>query len=262
VWIERSDLIDLIGPDFDRPAAEPAQRTLIICSAPRTGSSELCRYLIAAGIGVPHEYFNPHYARLLAQRWAFAENPLGNSGLDRYIDVLRRRRSQNGVFAAKMQFWQFDRHLRNTHGAALFEGACVVHLFRPDVARQFASYRTAKESGIWDFSARQINAPVTLGSSEHALGEALNFILDEDAGFRRLFVLLGIRPLFVTSDDLFADPDRIVRRIGEAMSVAVDEDGMRQAIAASAPYGRDGQHETSIAGLKELFKKVTFSDPK
>ena len=90
----------------------------------------------------------------------------------------------------------------------------------------------------------------------------MNPVLGEDADFRGLFVLLGIRPLFVTSDDLFADPDRIVRRIGEAMSVAVDEDGMRQAIAASAPYGRDGPHETSIAGLKEMFKKVPFSDPK
>jgi trehalose 2-sulfotransferase len=266
VRFQRPDLIDLIGPEFDRPTAAPAQHTLIICSAPRTGSYELCRFLIAAGIGVPHEYFHPSYARQLAQRWSFAGDPLGEGELDRYIDVLRRHRSQNDVFATKLQFRQFDRSLRNAHGAALFDSACVVHLFRPDVATQFASLRAAKESGVWDFSARQTLTPVTrppTGSSEflHDALEEMNWILGEDAGFRGLFVLLGIRPLFVTSDDLFADPSRVVRRIGEAMSVMIDEEGLRCAITASAPYGRD-RRERSIAGLKELFKKVAFSNLK
>jgi LPS sulfotransferase NodH len=237
---------------------------LIICSAPRTGSSELCRYLIAAGIGVPWEYFHPRFASALAQRWGFTVDPLGQSELGRYIDVLRRRRSQNGVFSTKMQFWQFDRNLRNEQGAALFNGACVVHLFRPDVARQFASLRAAKGSGLWGFSERPTHPPVkraAVGSSED-LREALkdmDWVLGEDAGFRGLFVLLGIRPLFVTSDELFADPGRIVRRIGDAISAPVDEEGLRRAIAAGAPYGRDQQREESIAGLEELFKKVAFS---
>jgi LPS sulfotransferase NodH len=262
--IQRPDQIDLLGPDFDHPAAAPARRTLIICSAPRTGSSELCRYLIAAGIGVPYEYFNPHLARPLAQRWGGSGDPLSETGLGSYIDLLRRRRSPNGVFATKLQFWQFDRHLRNAHGATLLNGACVVHLFRPDVATQFASWRAARASGTWDFSARQITRPrppTPPGSSE-LLREALadmNFILGEDAGFRGVFVLLDIRPLFVTSDDLFADPDQIVRRIGEAVSVAIDEEGLRRAVAVSAPYGRDRQREASVAGLKDLFKKVAFS---
>src|SRR5439155_16998926 len=95
---ERPDVIDLIGPDFDRHSVEPPQRTLIICSAPRTGSYELCRFLIAAGIGVPHEYFNLSYARRLAERWVLAGNPLAEIELGRYIDLLRRRRSQGGIF--------------------------------------------------------------------------------------------------------------------------------------------------------------------
>src|SRR5579871_5154279 len=137
----RPDAIDLIGPEFDRPASEPAQRTLIICSAPRTGSYELCRFLIAAGVGVPHEYFNGNYARLAGERWSLGEHPLTEDRIGRYIDVLRRRRSQNGVFATKLQYGHFDRALRNGHGAALFQGATVVHLFRPDVTGQYASIR-------------------------------------------------------------------------------------------------------------------------
>ena len=57
----RPDAIELIGPDYDRSSAHPAERTLTICSASRTGSYELCRYLMAAVIGVPYEYFNPSY---------------------------------------------------------------------------------------------------------------------------------------------------------------------------------------------------------
>ena len=77
---KRPDLIDLIGPEFDRPSAEPARRTLIICSPPRTESWELARHLIAAGIGVPHEYFNPNHARRFAERCLFTEDPLSETG--------------------------------------------------------------------------------------------------------------------------------------------------------------------------------------
>src|SRR5262249_53035091 len=96
---KRPDTIDLIGPEYDRASQQPAERTLIICSAPRTGSYELCRYLLAAGIGVPHEYFNLNYARRLGERWGFSKSPLEPSELSRYIKVLRRRRARGGVFA-------------------------------------------------------------------------------------------------------------------------------------------------------------------
>src|SRR4051794_30884078 len=89
---ERPDALDLIGPEFDRTSTQPAERTLIICSAPRTGSYELCRYLVAAGLGVPHEYFNYSYAKRLGDRWGFPKNPLEPAELDRYISTLRRRR--------------------------------------------------------------------------------------------------------------------------------------------------------------------------
>src|ERR1700682_5669733 len=54
---KRPDTIDLIGPEFDCPSPEPARRTLIICAAPRTGSYELCRHLVAAGLGAPRALF-------------------------------------------------------------------------------------------------------------------------------------------------------------------------------------------------------------
>jgi hypothetical protein len=64
----RPDLIDLAGPDYDVAVTERANKTLIICSAPRTGSYELCRFLLAAGLGIPFEYMHPQFASQIAPR--------------------------------------------------------------------------------------------------------------------------------------------------------------------------------------------------
>jgi trehalose 2-sulfotransferase len=260
----RPDSIELVGPNFDYPSPEPARRTLIICTAPRTGSFELCRYLIAAGIGVPHEYFHPYFANLLAPRWSLMGDPLdAKTGLAAYIDMLRLKRAQGGVLAVKLQYAQFNKHLRNRHGEGLFDGACVVHLFRPDVTSQYASYRAAFESGVWDFSPRQTtvprvrqreNFPQLLQQAENEL----DWLVSQDAGFRQLFVLLGIRPIFVTSDDLFREPHTVVRRIADAMTLSVNYEGLERAIARSASYGGDQAREKAVAGLAEAFRKIAF----
>ena len=260
---KRPDVIDLIGPDFDYPSTESASQTLVICSARRTGSYELCRYLVAAGIGVPHEYFHENYAHRLATRWSLPENPLSEAELPRYLDLLRRRRAQGGVFATKLQFAQFQSVLRNRWGAALFDEACVVHLVRPDVTAQYASLRASLESGIWDFSPRQSGSPRVreAENSETFFTQALSdldTLVGEDAGFRRLFVLLGIRPIFVTTDELFQDPRNIVLSIAQAMSLSIHENALERAIACSAPYGRDKESETAVAGLAERFRRLAF----
>lgn len=261
VTAKRPDQLALIGPDYDRSSPKPAERTLIICSAPRTGSYELCRYLLAAGIGVPHEYFNSNYARRLGERWGFVKNPLEPSDIGRYIQILRRRRAQGGIFATKLQFPHFDGCLRNEHGRQLFEGATIVHLFRPNAAAQYASYRSALESGIWDFSTRATTKPAIRDTRhfdvlfKQALQE-LDSLMGQDAGFRCMFALLGIQPIFVTSDDLFSEPRRVVQKISDAMQVAVNGVDLDHAIALSAPYGRD--REKSTSGFAEHFKRVVF----
>jgi LPS sulfotransferase NodH len=183
--------------------------------------------------------------------------------LPRYIDVLRRRRAQGGVLAVKLQFRHFDRYLRNRSGAALFEGACIVHLFRPDVASQYASFRAAAESGEWDFTARPTSAPRVRDrqNSEKYFREAVNEvnrIIGEDAGFRSLFVLLNIRPIFVTSDELFRDPRAVVRQIAQAVAVPVNKGALEHSIALSAPYGHDRQRENAVVGLADAFRKLAF----
>lgn len=260
---KRPDTIDLIGPEFDSTSSEPANRTLIICAAPRTGSYELCRYLLAAGIGVPHEYFHFNYSRLLGERWTITGDPLQEAQLGRYMELLRCRRAQNGVFATKLQYAQFEQYLRNRHGASLFDGACVVHLFRPDVAAQYASYRAAMASGVWDFSQRQTSEPILRDPTNFdkffadALGE-FSAIISADAGFRGLFILLGIRPIFVTTDELFAEPQKVIRHIANATGSIVNEKSLERAIACSDVYDHHRTYESAVSGLPEHFKKFAF----
>jgi LPS sulfotransferase NodH len=260
---KRPDTLDLIGPEYDRASPQPAERTLIICSAPRTGSYELCRYLLAAGIGVPHEYFNPNYARRLGERWLFSKNPLEQSELDRYIKILRRRRAQGGVFATKLQFPHFNLILRNEHGRRLFEGATFVHLFRPDAVAQYASYRSALESGLWDFSTRPTLPPLVRNPKDfdnflkRALQE-LDELMGQDTGFRCIFTLLGIRPFFVTTDELFRNPREVIHQLASIMRLPLKESELERAIELSTPYGRDTAKTTTE--LAKHFKRVVFPE--
>ena len=256
---ERPDKVALIGPEYDR-LSPPAKRTLIICSAPRTGSYDLCRYLLAAGIGVPHEYFHSDYSQQLGNRWGLGKSPLDPSVLGRYIQTLRQRRAQGDVFATKLQFPQFERNLSNEHGRQLFEGAIIVHLFRPDAAAQYASYRSAGESGVWDFSSRQTTMPVIRDTSNfdeffnQALKE-LDSLMGQDAAFRCMFTLLGIRPIFVTTDELLRNPRHVVQMIAAAIKVEINEHQLDRAIELGASYRPVTEKST---GLEEHFKRIVF----
>lgn len=255
---QKPDIVDLIGPWFDRPRGEPAAKTLIICAAPRTGSNNLARLLIAAGIGVAHEYFNPPFAEIAAARWGLALPALAPERLGIYIGELRRRRAAGGVFAIKLQYWQFRAHLCNEHGSALFRDAVVVHLFRADVFRQFTSVLKAIETGRYDFSDRATCAPnnAALVLSERSLLETAADLVMEDAGFRRLFIFLGIQPIFVEFDELNRDPRAVVDRIGHALGAPVNHEGLNKALALAGPYGKE--RKTSDETLLATMRKFAF----
>src|SRR3954454_14110809 len=53
---------------LDQPEFTGEPRKIFICSTPRSGSYMLCRFMINAGLGVPHEYFNPVIMREIAPR--------------------------------------------------------------------------------------------------------------------------------------------------------------------------------------------------
>jgi len=256
----RADILDLIGPQFDRPRGEPAANTLIICAAPRTGSYELARMLMAAGIGIAHEYFNPHYAEIAASRWGFSAAPLSIAQIGNYILEVRCRRSAGGVFATKLQYWQYEASLRNAHGSSLFEGAVVVHLFRADVFGQLVSLLNAMETGRFGFSGTMTYPPE---NSETLLSEArlltiAETLAMEDAGFRRLFMVSGIRPIFVEFHQLVREPRSVIETIGQALAVPPDHAGLEKALALSGPYRAEPKTLQRQQRVLEILRKFAF----
>jgi LPS sulfotransferase NodH len=236
----RPDIVDLLGPWFDHPKREPAAKTLIICSAPRTGSYELARLLTAAGIGTPHEYFNPTCAAVLAIRWGLSSDVLSEEKLAHYINELRCRRSQNDVFATKLQYWQYEDSLRNEQGRAIFDRAVVIHLCRADAVSQFVSWHMACETGRFDFSQRQTHPPRELEAIQQLGGllDMIDQLVTDDANFRRLFILAGIRPIFCEFSQLFSDPHSMVGKIADALGVTVNHEGLDRMIELGGRYER------------------------
>jgi len=260
---QRPDLVDMAGPAYDLVSPKPAQKTLLICSAPRTGSYELCRFLIAAGIGIPHEYFHPQFATDIARRFGLSGNPLAGENISPYIDALRSHRSQNGVLAINMQYWQFSGHLMNAPGAALFKKALVVHLFRPDIVNQVTSWRVAMNTGIWDFSPRRTSEPrqypPELEKRVEQYQNDLKFVAGEDMGFRELFALAGIRPYFITMEDFFRAPQQTIEHIAKELGVSVNTEAMNAAIAVGKPYARNEvAYQLATIGLDDPLRRKAF----
>lgn len=233
----------MAGPEYDIRSEKPALKTLLICSAPRTGSYELCRFLMAAGIGIPHEYFHPQFAKDFGARFGIDGDPLAGHNIQPYIDALRKNRGQNGVLAINLQYWQLSGFLINPPGHSLFKNALVVHLFRPDIGSQVTSWRVSMNTGIWDFSGRVTGDkrpyPSDLGDRVKQYQEDLKFIVGEDAGFREFFALAGVNPLFILMSTLFEAPVELAKLIGSAFKTPINENALKAMIAHSQPYPRD-----------------------
>lgn len=250
---------DLISEAYDRASTEPHTKTLIICSAQRTGSNELCRFLLAAGIGIPLEYFNSLFVPVLAGRWGALGTEPNTVNMDAYVDALRSKRSVNGVLAFKVQYQEFESLLRNRQGERLFEDAVVVHLFRPDAVAQFESYYIARQTGQWDHTDSRTTSPQPLSDlTPVQLRDMMESLFMGDAQFRVLFTMLGIRPMFLSMDDLFAQPDAAIRRIAQALDVPVNETRMSEALAASKRYDRGNRDSPSSVDVREIFKPIVF----
>src|SRR5262249_13955218 len=142
--------------------------------------------------------------------------------------------------------WQYRNFLCNRDGRALFKDAVVVHLFRADPVRQFTSLHRALETGRYDFSetaTRQPENPAKLVDPRNLL-RMIDAMVAEDAGFRRLFVLEEISPIFLEFDQFVSNPGPVIEEIARALSVPMDYTGLNCAIKMSKPYGvSDGDRD-------------------
>lgn len=259
----RPTAADLTSAEYDLPSETPAGKTIVICAGPCSGSYDLGRFLLAAGAGIPHEYFSAAVARPLSERWDLPGNPLDRGKSEIYLQMLQLQRGQNGVFAVDLRYSQFLQSLMNRTGARLFNGATVIHLFCPDIVAQMTAWRAATSTGVWDFSGAQTTVPRPYPETTEENAELFDFdvdqVLAEDAGFRKLFAMTDVVPILLTPNQLFASPKEIVCELARLAGVEPNTAALDAMIALSAPVPLDeAERKKAYGDLADDLKRKAF----
>jgi len=222
--------VDLPAWDQPRREASPEHR-IVICSSPRSGSYLLCRQMINAGLGVPHEYFRPQTLAPLAAR--FGVDPRDDAA---YIDALESRRTTaNGVFAAKLQWQRLEEHPL-TRERMLESADIIVFLYRRDLLAQAVSWQISLATGYWSFDATPGPRAddVSLERPEQTLG-LMHSLLAENRAWEALLPKLGRRVLTVAYESLVRDQTAFVRQLAAECALPPG------AWSSPPPEGRDSR---------------------
>jgi LPS sulfotransferase NodH len=228
---------------LDQPEFTGQPKKVFICSTPRSGSYFLCRHMINAGLGVPHEYFNPVVMQQMAPRLGMEGDIHGltwsahgrvdrlllrrqraqaqeRAFLDKYLKFLLARRCQGGVFAAKVHFRDFRRTLSNPAGDVLLEDTLFIQLYREDILKQAVSEHFGQLTGQWGIDDTITTAPAANPNffDAVAIDRAVNDLADQDRGWRVFFARRGVVPMLISYEQLLKDPfgflEAIARRLG------------------------------------------------
>ena len=235
---------------LDQPSFDGKRKKLFICSTPRSGSYLLCRTMIAAGLGVPHEYFNPVVIHQMAPRLGLADSVgplqwLPRGRLDRfglrkavraaeadflpnYIRVVLERRCQGGVFAAKIHFRDFARVLDNPIGDKLLRDSVFIYLFRENMLAQAISEHFGQLTGRWGLDHAVTTTPAANPDffDAAAIDRALIDLSEQERGWRLFLARRGVSPMSVSYEKLCEDPFAFV--VAVARRLGIDPETLAQ----------------------------------
>jgi len=209
---------------FDFPRRpEPPERTYLIATVPRTGSTWLSHLLWQTGcLGAPLEYLNfePAGPYFFAANSASAQSQLWQS-------VLTRRTSANGVFGVKcfpnqlQALQQSNPDLLASVMTTLAgkEGARIILLGRRDPVAHAISYARATISGVW---RKEQETEASVAYSEVAVERARKLLDEQAAAWKQMFGELGIEPLELWYEDLLGDPQDTAVRVASFLGVKLD----------------------------------------
>ncbi len=232
---------------YDNEAPGPLQHKLVICSSPRTSSKRLARLLLAAGIGVPMEYFNERSVRTLAARWGVA--------LPAYLETLYRRRVVNGVFALTVQHHQVRAWQYPADVASLFADAATVYLTRSDRDAQAASLAACMLTDNWGFDGSTSQRVFTRRQLQQAARRAIDFLDLERRHWDERFRDAGRDTLRLTDEQVIADPVAAVRAVADQLAVSFDAEGLGRMVEVDkGPYAVDRELKSQLLPLVREFR--------
>jgi len=213
----------------------------------RSGSTLLCDYLAANGLGQPREYFQYDASGVLAPGLLEALG-VGPGDIAGYVRALLAHRSPNGVFGCKMSWHQKNALLDEArrHDAAvrsvedLFPDVRWLYIRRRDKIGQAISIWRAIRSGRWhstDPVVRDERPPYDY----FPIFGFYQSILAEDALWQDYFQRQALAPLLVEYEDLQDAPHAsmaaVVRHLRPTHEAGGD--GERLRLATSLERMRD-----------------------
>jgi trehalose 2-sulfotransferase len=202
-------------------------RTLFICSTPRTGSMMLADLLADTGLaGRADEFFGEPFRQQVVPG-------LNRRGFDDYL-VGCADKARRGTFGVKLHWDQVEVFLhllrlrRGLGGAsdaqvieAVFPAPSYVFLTREDTLAQAVSWWKAIGSGKWVDEESPAARPEF---DADGIAGRVRRIGEHNEAWRRWFAANGVDPLHVTYEELAADPAARTRRVLEFVGVDVPAD--------------------------------------
>ncbi len=212
------------------PAAQ-ATASIVICSLPRSGSWLLAKALESSGqAGHAQEYLRPELEQRYASMWGIATP---TSVEEFTAAMLRCGTTANGVFALKVHWQDFARYLQRAREAgwagsdpavlaSLLPQPRFVHIVRRDTLRQAISWCRALDSNAWwHVDGADDDAPDTWDPDFDKIDVLQGLLHDHEQAWRRFFAEAGVAPVEVVYEDLVADYDTTVRRVLDALGIAL-----------------------------------------
>ncbi len=194
------------GAEFDQPPTTPRIRYLV-CTTPFSGSTRLCRHLFQAGLGVPHEYYNPNQVKFLSERWGLTPQQI-----EKYPQCLRERRTTpNGLWGCALHWSHYELH-RSLLDPQFASIQHYIYLVRRDTIAQAVSFQ-------YSSPARASAASASLDPVERSF-----YLLEQqNQVWRAFFAQRGLQPLVLTYESFLENPSLTLSRIAEYLFGAARE---------------------------------------
>jgi LPS sulfotransferase NodH len=184
-----------------------AQRTMLICTNPRSGSQWLAELIRSTAIlGNPQEYFHPKKRRSLSR---------GDIGT-MVASMLAEGVTDNGIAAAKIMAYHFLKVSRAARLPELLPDLRYVHLYRRDLLGQTISHFRAGQTGGWNAWLKADRVPHYDG---RALLKKLHGVTQNHAAWLFYFARTGVPFFDIAYEDLVSDPHATITALCRFMGV-------------------------------------------
>jgi len=213
-------------PEFDFPARDAPERTYLLATVPRSGSTYLSHVLWRTGcLGAPLEYLNfePAGPYGHANRSPAEQTRLWHA-------ALRHRVSPNGVFGLKAFPLQLEALQQNNPGllrevmrqvVPSRAGSRIVYLRRRDRTAHAISYARAMLSGVW--RKEQEHAAMAVPDYSPVAVERAGRLIDgQESAWNAMFAELNLTALTLWYEDVVADPGKAAGEVAAYLGVSLD----------------------------------------